>query len=119
MKTLLTIAGLVVAVLLTAAAFGQSASATNSTNTKPKESKMKTYVIEREIPGAGKLTGADLKGISQKSCGVIKELGPGIEWVHSYVTENKIYCIYRAESEEILRIHAAKGGFPINKVSEL
>ena len=80
---------------------------------------MKTYVIEREIPGAGKLTGSDLKGIAQKSCGVIKELGPGIEWVQSYVTEDKIYCIYRAESEEILRIHAAKGGFPINKVSKL
>lgn len=119
MKTLLTIAGLILAVLLTAAAFAQTTPATNSTN-KTKESKaMKTYVIEREIPGAGKLTGADLKGISQKSCGVIKELGPGIEWVHSYVTKDKIYCIYRAESEEILRIHAAKGGFPINSVSEL
>jgi len=120
MKTLLTIAGLILAVLLTAAAFAQTTPATSSTTKKTKEqTKMKTYVIEREIPGAGKLTGADLKGISQKSCGVIKELGPGIEWVHSYVTENKIYCIYRAESEEILRIHAAKGGFPINSVSEL
>jgi len=80
---------------------------------------MKTYVIEREIPGAGKLTGAELKTISQTSCNVIKVLGPGIEWVQSYVTENKIYCIYRAESEEVLRIHAAKGGFPINSVSAL
>jgi hypothetical protein len=76
-------------------------------------------VIEREIPGAGQLTGADLKSISQKSCSVIKELSPDIEWVHSYVTDNKIYCIYRAENEEVLRVHAAKGGFPINSVSLL
>jgi hypothetical protein len=80
---------------------------------------MNTYVIEREIPEAGKLNAADLQGISQKSCSVLKELGPDIEWVQSYVTDNKIFCIYRAENEEILRIHAEKGGFPINAVHKL
>ena len=80
---------------------------------------MNTYVIEREIPNAGNLSAAELQSISQKSCSVLKELGPAIEWVHSYVTDNKIFCIYRAENEEILRTHALKGGFPINSVHEL
>ena len=80
---------------------------------------MNTYVIEREIPEAGKLSAADLQGISKTSCSVLTELGPDIEWVHSYVTDNKIFCVYRAENEEILRTHAAKGGFPINKINKL
>lgn len=80
---------------------------------------MNTYVIEREIPNAGQLNAAELQGISQKSCAVLKELGPEIEWIHSYVTENKIFCIYRAENEAILRTHALKGGFPINAVNRL
>lgn len=80
---------------------------------------MNTYVIERQIPEAGKLTPGDLQGISQKSCTVLRELGPGIEWVQSYVTDNKIYCIYRAENEAILRTHAEKGGFPINSIEKL
>lgn len=83
------------------------------------ETKMKTYVIEREIPNAGNLTQEELKGISQKSCGVLKEMGPKIQWVHSYVTGNKIYCIYKAENEDLIREHAKKGGFPCNKVSEV
>lgn len=83
--------------------------------TKP----MNTYVIEREIPNAGSLNAEELQGISQKSCSVLKELGPDIEWVQSYVTENKIFCIYRAENEEILRTHAMKGGFPINSINLL
>lgn len=118
MKTTIRIVSLVLAMFITNAGFAQTASANSAKKTKVSTT-MKTYVIEREIPGAGKLTGAELKTISQTSCNVIKELGPGIEWVQSYVAENKIYCIYRAESEEVLRIHAAKGGFPINSVSAL
>jgi hypothetical protein len=93
----------------------QTAMETMKTNAK----NMNTYVIEREIPDAGKLTAEQLQGISQTSCSVLKELGSGIEWLHSYVAGNKIYCIYRAENEDILRKHAEKGGFPINTVSKL
>ena len=83
------------------------------------EQMMKTYLIERDIPGASKLDAAQLKGISQKSCSVLKEMGPQIQWVHSYVAGDKIYCIYKAQNEELLREHAKKGGFPINKVTEI
>ena len=96
-------------------AYTQTASASKTKNAKSMKT-MNTYVIEREIPNAGSLTAAELQGISQKSCSVLKELGPEIEWVQSYVTDNKIFCIYRAENEEILRTHAMKGGFPINSV---
>lgn len=82
-------------------------------------SDLKTYVIERDIPEAGQLNGEQLKGISQTSCGVIKELGPEIVWLHSYVTDNKIYCVYQAKDKKILEEHAKKGGFPINSVSQL
>ena len=80
---------------------------------------MPKYVIERELPGAGKLTPQELKGISQKSCGVLSGLGPQIQWVHSYVTGDKIYCIYNAPNEAMVREHAKQGGFPANKVSEV
>lgn len=80
---------------------------------------MKTYLIEREIPNAGKLTPAELKAISQTSCSVLKEMGPGIQWIHSYVTGNKIYCIYKAESADQIREHAKKGGFPANSITEV
>lgn len=91
-----------------------------SNNLKTKNTtEMKTYVIEREIPDAGKLTPDQLKAISQTSCGVLKEMGPKIEWLHSYVTGNKIYCVYKAENEELIREHAKKGGFPANKISEV
>lgn len=80
---------------------------------------MKTYLIERDIPGAGNLTAADLKGISQKSCSVLKEMGSGIEWVQSYVTGNKVYCVYKAENEALLKEHASKGGFPITNIMEI
>lgn len=89
----------------------------NSKNTKTTE--MKTYVIEREIPGASTLTGNQLKDISQKSCSVIKEIGPQIQWVHTYVAGNKFYCIYKAENEELVREHAKKGGFPANSITEV
>jgi hypothetical protein len=80
---------------------------------------MPKYVIERELPGAGKLSGSDLKAISQRSCSVLSELGPQIQWVESYVTGDKIYCIYIAPNEDLVREHAKQGGFPANRVSEV
>lgn len=80
---------------------------------------MPKYVIERELPGAGKLTGAELKEISIKSCGVLNDLGPAIQWVHSYVTDDKIYCLYHAPNEEMVREHAKRGGFPIDRVAQV
>ncbi len=80
---------------------------------------MPKYVIEREIPGAGKLSAAELQGISAKSCGVLRNLGPTIQWVESYVTDDKIYCVYIAPNEALVREHASQGGFPANKVSEV
>jgi hypothetical protein len=80
---------------------------------------MPKYVIERDLPGAGKLTPDQLRGVSQKSCDVLNKLGPEIQWIHSYVTADKIYCIYRAPSEALIREHAKQGGFPANKISEV
>jgi len=80
---------------------------------------MPKYVIERELPGAGKLTSAELKEISIKSCGVLNDLGPSIQWVHSYVTDDKIYCLYHAPNEDMVREHAKRGGFPANRVSQV
>ena len=80
---------------------------------------MPKYVIEREIPGAGKLAAADLKAISQTSCGVISNLGPSIQWLESFVTEDKIYCVYIAPNKEIVMEHAKQGGFPANRVEEV
>ena len=80
---------------------------------------MPKYVIEREIPGAGKLSPQELKGISQKSCGVLSKMGPQIQWLQSYVTGDKIYCIYIAPNEQMVWEHARQGGFPANRVSEV
>lgn len=80
---------------------------------------MPKFVIEREIAGAGELTPSELHGISQKSCGVLRELGPQVQWVHSYVTDDKIYCVYIAPDEAAVRKHAEMGGFPANSVSEI
>ena len=80
---------------------------------------MPRYIIEREIPGAGKLSQADLKGISQKSCGVLSQMGPQIQWLESYVTGDKIYCVYIAQNEQAIEEHARKGGFPANRISEV
>ena len=80
---------------------------------------MPTYVIEREIPNAGKLTPEQLHSISQKSCGVLRNLGPKIQWLESYVTDDKIYCVYIAPDENTVREHAKQGGFPANRVSEV
>ena len=80
---------------------------------------MPRYVIEREIPGAGKLSRDQLHAISQKSCSVLNQLGPQIQWIESYVTEDKVYCVYRAPNEQRFREHAAQGGFPANRISEV
>ena len=80
---------------------------------------MPKYLIEREIPGASKLTPDELQGISQKSCSVLRSMGPKIQWVQSYVTEDKIYCVYIAPDEETIREHAAQGGFPANQISRI
>jgi hypothetical protein len=78
---------------------------------------MPKFVIERNIPGAGRLTPAELQAISATSCGVLRDLGPGIQWVHSYVTDDKIYCVYNAPDEALVRKHAQLGGFPADQVS--
>jgi hypothetical protein len=80
---------------------------------------MPKYIIERDIAGAGKLTPEQLQGISQKSCGVLKKLGPQIQWLQSYVTDDKVYCVYIAPDEATVREHAKQGGFPANRISEV
>lgn len=80
---------------------------------------MPKFVIEREIPGAGKLSPQELQAISQKSCTVLRKMGPQIQWVQSYVTDNKVYCIYVAPDEETIRKHAEEGGFPANKIARV
>jgi len=80
---------------------------------------MPKYVIEREIPNAGKLSEAELQAISQKSCGVLRNLGSQIQWLQSYVTDDKIYCVYIAPNEQMVRDHAKQGGFPANRISEV
>ena len=80
---------------------------------------MPKYVIERDIPGAGNLSAAELKAISQKSCSVLGELGPQIQWQQSYVTGDQVYCVYIAPNEDLVREHASRGGFPANRISEV
>ena len=80
---------------------------------------MPKFVIEREIAGVGKLSGAELHAISQQSCSVLMSMGPQIMWLHSYVTPDKIYCVYIAPNEEMVREHATRGGFPANRISEV
>ncbi len=80
---------------------------------------MPRFLIERELPGAGKLSSSELQAIAQKSCGVIRNMGPSIQWIESYVTDDKIYCVYFAENEELIRQHAKEGGFPANQISEI
>jgi hypothetical protein len=80
---------------------------------------MPKYVIERELAGAGDLTPEQLQGVAQKSCDVLRAMGPEIQWIHSYVTDDKIYCVYYAQNEQLVRDHAKKGGFPANRVSQI
>jgi hypothetical protein len=105
--------------LITGYASAAQTIASNTSTTISKTTSMKTYLIERDIPGAGKLTPEQLKSISQKSCSVLKDMGPQIEWIQSYVTGDKIFCVYKAENEELIREHAKKGGFPANKITEV
>ncbi len=110
---------IVCSVLTGMACFAQTTSV--ATNTKNNENviTMHTYVIERDIPGAGQFTPEKLKTIAKTSCSVLKDMGPGIQWVQSYVSADKIFCIYKAENIELLKEHAQKGGFPINNVYEV
>ena len=80
---------------------------------------MNTYLIQRNVPGAGKLNAAQLKQLSRRSCGVLDQLGPQIQWQHSYVTAENLWCIYKAENEELLREHGKRGGFPVNAIHEI
>ena len=117
MKTMTNKCSMLFILMLTA---GTAMAQTQVSQTeKSSNTVLKTYMIEREIPDAGNFTPETLKAISQKSCGVLKEMGPQIEWVHSYVLGNKIVCIYKAANEELIREHARKGGFPANKITEV
>ncbi len=120
MKTITNRFKLLIAILLFTgyASIAQKATSTDNLKTT-KAAEMKTYLIERQIPGAGKLTAEQLKAISKTSCTVLKEMGPQIQWLQSYVTGDKIYCIYKAENEELIREHAKKGGFPANAIIEI
>ena len=80
---------------------------------------MKQYIIERFFPGAGKLTDKDLQDIANTSCEILRDMGPGIEWLNTFIMENRMYCVYEAENEELLREHARRGGFPFNCVGEV
>jgi len=112
------VAALALAALLTlgVSAFAQDA-AKPAPTAPAKKAVMHTYVIERNIPGAGNFSKAQLKEISQKSNGVLKGMGPDIKWVNSYVTGDKVYCIYRAKNEDLIREHAKLGGFPADRIS--
>ena len=101
------------------ACLAQTTSAAANTKNNENTITMHTYVIERDIPGAGQFTPEKLKTIAKTSCSVLKDMGPGIQWVQSYVSEDKIFCIYKAENIELLKEHAQKGGFPINNVYEV
>jgi hypothetical protein len=101
------------------ACIAQTTSKDANTKTNETNITMHTYVIERDIPGAGQFTPEKLKTIAKTSCSVLKEMGPGIQWMQSYVSGDKIFCIYKAENIEMLKEHAQKGGFPINNVYEV
>ena len=120
MKKIINHCSLLIAIALLTGYVATAQTTTEKNNSKTtNKTEMKTYLIERDIPGAGKLTAEQLKGISQTSCGVLKEMGPKIQWLHSYVTGDKIFCVYKAESEELIREHAKKGGFPANVITEI
>jgi hypothetical protein len=117
MKTLKITTLLLAIILFTGMiAKGQTTTAKDSSSNS---TKMKTYLIERDIPNAGKLTPEQLKAISQKSCAVLQHMGPQIQWIQSYVTGDKIFCVYKAENEDLIREHAKEGGFPANVITEV
>ncbi len=118
MKQITKQLGLVMAIVLFTG-FASMAQSATVVPVSQKTNALKTYVIERDIPGAGKFSPEKLKSISQTSCMVLKEMGPRIQWDHSYVTEDKIFCVYRAENIELVKEHAKKGGFPANAIYEV
>ncbi|HXW63711.1 MAG TPA: DUF4242 domain-containing protein [Burkholderiaceae bacterium] len=105
--------------MMLASCFALAAVTMAHAQTKEELASLQTYVIERDLPGAGKLSPAELQGIARKSNGVLAGMGPGIQWVESYVTADKIYCVYRAQSEESIRRHADAGGFPANRIARV
>jgi len=119
MKTLKSV--LILAIAITSLnAMGQEKAVAKGLKAELKTPNQHMYVIERVIPGAGKLTAEELQAISQTSCGVLNEMGDeNIKWLHSYVTGDKIYCVYQAKNEDLVREHAMKGGFPANSVAEV
>ena len=108
---------LLIVVLFTSMAV--RAQTTTVKDSSSNSTKMKTYLIERDIPNAGKLTPDQLKAISQKSCSVLQHMGPQIQWIQSYVTGDKIFCVYKVENEDLIREHAKEGGFPANVITEV
>jgi hypothetical protein len=110
---------LILAIMLFSGISAMAQTTVKDSSTKSNSTKMKTYLIERDIPNAGKLTPEQLKAISQKSCSVLKHMGPKIEWLQSYVTGDKIFCVYKAENEDLIREHAKEGGFPANVITEI
>jgi len=119
MKTIKNTVLLLAFVLLANVAAKAQATASSNNSSTSESPKMKTYLIERDIPNAGKLTPDQLKAISQKSCSVLQHMGPQIQWIQSYVTGDKIFCVYKAENEDLIREHAKEGGFPANVITEV
>jgi Protein of unknown function (DUF4242) len=119
MKTLTKNCILIIAIMLFSGYASNAQKATESANSNTNTTTMKTYVIERDIPGAGQFSQEKLQTISQTSCAVLKEMGPKIQWIQSYVVADKIFCIYKAENEDLLREHAKKGGFPVTNIYEV
>jgi hypothetical protein len=109
---------LIIAILLFAGYTSMAQTKTDTSKTT-KSTTMNTYLIERDIPGAGNLTADQLKAISQKSCSVLKNMGPDIQWIQSYVTADKIFCVYKATNEDLIREHAKEGGFPANVITQI
>jgi uncharacterized protein DUF4242 len=110
---------LIMGILFTGLACMAQSTATTTDAANKKSTDMKTYVIERNIPGAGMFTPEKLKDISKTSCTVLKEMGPGIQWIQSYVTGDKIFCVYKAENMDLIKEHAKRGGFPVNAIYEV
>jgi uncharacterized FlgJ-related protein len=119
MKTIKNFSLLLAFVLLTGMTAMAQSTTVKDTSSKQNSATMKTYLIERDIPNAGKLTPDQLKAISQKSCAVLQHMGPQIQWIQSYVTGDKIFCVYKAENEDLIREHAKEGGFPANVITEI
>ena len=110
---------LILMIVLFSSMIAKAQTSVKDSSNKSTTTTMKTYLIERDIPNAGKLTPEQLKSISQKSCSVLQHMGPQIQWLQSYVTGDKIFCVYKAENEDLIREHAKEGGFPANVITEI